>query len=201
MKLLAEGAEASIYLEDGRIVKRRHRKGYRIKELDEKLRVFRTKREAKVMEKLRGIGVAVPKLLTADEKETALEMEFIEGKKLKDMLSGSNCSEIARAIGEKTAVMHNNSIIHGDLTTSNMIFKRNTVYLIDFGLSFFSDKPEDKAVDIHLFRQALNSSHSKLAGRCFSAFIKGYEEASRSGGEVLKRLEKVEGRGRNKGKR
>jgi len=68
MRLITEGAEASIYLDKRTILKKRHKKGYRIKELDEKLRTFRTKREAKIMDKLRKMGVAVPKLITVSEK-------------------------------------------------------------------------------------------------------------------------------------
>ena len=85
MKLLAEGAEASIYL-DGNIIKQRHKKGYRIKALDEKLRLARTRREAKILERLKG-KVAVPKIISVDEKKTTLEIEFIEGKKVKDVIN------------------------------------------------------------------------------------------------------------------
>ena len=202
MKLVTEGAEASIYLDEKRIVKRRHKKGYRIKELDSKLRLFRTKREAKLLEKVRELGVAVPRLISAENKKTTLEMEFIEGDKLRNVLNSSNCEKMCRRVGELIGIMHSNSVIHGDLTTSNMIFSSdcNKIYLIDFGLGFFSNKTEDKAVDLHLLKQALNGSHSGIAEKSFGAVIEGYRKASRNSSEVLKRLEKVEGRGRYKGK-
>jgi len=200
MKLITEGAEASIYLDKDKIVKKRHKKGYRIKELDEKLRLFRTKREAKIFEKLKELGIAVPKLISTDEKKTTLEMEFIDGKKLRDVLSSSNCQKFCEEVGEQVGIMHSNNIIHGDLTTSNIISSKDKLYFIDFGLGFFSDKKEDKAVDLHLLKQALNSSHSKIAERSFAAVIKGYKKANTSS-EILERLETVEARGRYKGKK
>ncbi|MFW6231126.1 MAG: hypothetical protein ACOC32_03830, partial [Nanoarchaeota archaeon] len=100
------------------------------------------------------------------------------------------------------AVMHDADIIHGDLTTSNIILEGRTrrLVLIDFGLSFFSQKIEDKAVDIHLFRRALESKHPAFFEKAFSAFCKSYEAASNNGSSVLKRLEQVEMRGRYKHK-
>ncbi len=201
MELVAEGAEASIYSGNGRIVKKRRRKGYRIRELDEKLRIFRTRREAKILDKLREIGVAVPKLISADEKATTMEMELVDGEKARDVLDSGNCERICEEAGEMIGTMHSNGIIHGDLTTSNMITDRKgKLYFIDFGLGFFSDKAEDKAVDLHLLKQALNSSHSRIAEKCFAAVVGGYKRTSGSSGEILKRLEKVNGRGRYKGK-
>ena len=184
------------------IVKRRHKKGYRVKELDERLRLSRTKREARIMEKLKELGIAVPKLVFADEKKTTLEMEFIEGKKLREVLSSENCQKFCEEAGEKIGIMHSNNIIHGDLTTSNIINgSGNKLHFIDFGLGFFSDKSEDKAVDLHLLKQALNSSHSKIAEKCFAAVVNGYKKTNSGSSEILKRLEKVESRGRHKGKK
>ena len=99
--------------------------------------------------------------------------------------------------------MHKNNIVHGDLTTSNMILSSHDgkIYFVDFGLSLFSNKDEDKAVDLHLFRQALGSSHHEIAEDCFAAAIIAYKEANNHGWKiVLNRLESVEGRGRNKTK-
>ena len=42
--------------------------------------------------------------------------------------------------------------------TNDMIYDKK-IYLIDFGLSLYSNKPEDKAVDLHLLKQALESKH------------------------------------------
>ena len=95
--------------------------------------------------------------------------------------------------------MHQQGIIHGDLTTSNMILseKDKKVYFIDFGLAFHSIKTEDKAVDIHLLKEALQSKHFLIANEIWKEFVRVYGKQNK---EVLERLEKVEKRGRYKQK-
>ena len=103
-----------------------------------------------------------------------------------------------KQIGEWIALLHNNAIMHGDLTTSNMLInEEGKLFLIDFGLSFQSTKLEDKAVDIHLLEQALESTHYKDKEQLFVAFMKGYEQ-SEDYYKVLERLDEVRKRGKNK---
>ena len=135
-KLIAQGAEAKLFLEKEGILKNRFKKSYRIKEIDDKLRGFRTRREAKILQKLQAISFPAPKLIRNDEKENLL-IEKIDGKLVKEVLEKANSKELCAEIGRKVAILHNNTIIHGDLTTSNMIFS-DEIYFIDFGLSFFS---------------------------------------------------------------
>jgi len=198
-KLIAQGAEAKLFLEEGAITKNRFKKSYRIKEIDEKLRGFRTRREAKVLQKLEAINFPAPKLINNDEKEN-LVIEKVDGKLIKDVLEKSNHKNICGEIGKKIAMLHNNSIIHGDLTTSNMILNKK-VYFIDFGLSFFSEKAEDKAVDLHLLKEGLESKHYKIWEDCFKCAIQSYKKEARKSFETLKRLEVVEKRGRYRAKR
>lgn len=198
MKLIAQGAEAKLYRKDNSLLKRRIEKSYRIKEIDSRLRKSRTRRESKILKKLEEINFSAPKLIKTDKKED-IEMEFIDGPKIRDILEKKDSIKISKEIGNKLAILHNKEIIHGDLTTSNMIL-RNDVYFIDFGLSFFSKRIEDKAVDLHLFRQALESKHYKIWKECFKSFLKEYEKKAEDGKDIIKRLEKVEGRGRNKNK-
>jgi len=197
MKKIAQGAEAIIYLDEN-IIKDRIKKSYRLKEIDEKLRKFRTKREAKVLEKLSAINFPCPKLIHSDSKEI-IEMEHIEGPKLRDIIEKNDYLKLSKELGKKIAIMHNNNIIHGDLTTSNMLLNKE-IYFIDFGLSFFSHKTEDKAVDLHLLKQALDSKHYKIFEKCFKEVLKSYKKECVNGEEVITRLEKVESRGRYKGK-
>jgi len=199
MRKIGAGAEALIYLDNEEIVKERIKKSYRLKQIDEKLRKFRTRREAKVLEKLHSIGFPIPKLILSDDKKMLIKMEFLKGKKLRDILNKKNCESLCREIGERIATLHKNGIIHGDLTTSNMILK-DKIYFIDFGLSFFSDKIEDKAVDLHLLMQALESKHYKIFENAFKAVLSGYKIKNPDYNIVIKRLEKVESRGRYKGK-
>ncbi|MFC1648729.1 KEOPS complex kinase/ATPase Bud32 [Nanoarchaeota archaeon] len=197
MKELCRGAEAVISKDKDKIVKKRVPKGYRLKQLDDSIRSSRTRRESKVIEKLSQLGLPVPKLIQSDGKET-IEMEFVSGERLADCLDKDNQKELMMRVGEIVAVIHNNGIVHGDLTTSNMISSED-VYFIDFGLSFFSEKIEDKAVDIHLLKQALDAKHYQIAEDSFQSFKKGYKK-SKDFSKVLERLEKVEARGRYKGK-
>lgn len=198
MEIIDQGAEATILLDGNRIIKDRVEKGYRLKEIDERLRKFRTRREAKVLNKLEEINFPAPKLHDMCDQAMQLRMEMIKGNKIRDILYRDPIA-LSEEIGRKIGVLHTNNIIHGDLTTSNMILE-NEIKFIDFGLSFFSHKEEDKAVDLHLLRQALESKHYDIWEKCFEAAIKGYKATYPDHSVVLKRLEKVEARGRNKGK-
>ncbi|MDP3881473.1 MAG: KEOPS complex kinase/ATPase Bud32 [Nanoarchaeota archaeon] len=196
-KIIAQGAEAILYKKGKTLTKDRIMKGYRLLELDEKLRKQRTRKEAKLLEKA-GKIINSPQLIKLNEKEKIIQMEFIKGKKLSESLDGlRNAVEICRKIGENIAKLHDSGIIHGDLTTSNMILKEESVYFIDFGLGFESHNAEDKAVDLHLIKQALEAKHFKYFDRYFDAVLQGYK-VSKGWNEVMKRFEKVEKRGRYK---
>jgi Kae1-associated kinase Bud32 len=123
-------------------------------------------------------------------------MEEIKGEKLREVLDQK--PELAKRVGELVAELHNHNIIHGDLTTSNMLLnKNNELIFIDFGLSFHSDKIEDKAVDIHLFKQALNSKHYKVYDKALMEFYQGYKKVNKHE-LIMQRLKEVELRGRYK---
>ena len=198
MKLIGNGAEARVYLDASKniVLKRRIEKGYRIFEIDKKLRVWRTRREAKVLAKL---GDICPDVVDVSENE--IFMSYLEGPMVKDAVDGmvkSKSLKIFSLIGEKVSEMHSMDVIHGDLTTSNMIVLGKDVKLIDFGLSFSTNKIEHKAVDVHLFKQALESKHHEHFKVYFDSFLKGYRKGNIAYSEVIDRLEKVEKRGRYK---
>jgi len=208
MLKIAQGAEAVLYRDGDRIIKERLSKGYRIPQLDENLRKFRTRREAKVLQRLKEMEFPAPHLQEFSDKRMSITMDFIPGKKLRDVfLEGGNYQQLAQEFGQKVGRLHTEDIIHGDLTTSNMILKEDSgvvseeVYFIDFGLSFFSEKAEDRAVDIHLFKEALESKHSSIWKKCFDAFLQSYEKKAEKSRETLKRLENVEKRGRYRAKK
>ena len=199
MKFIAQGAESKLFLSKDRIIKDRFRKTYRIKEIDDRLRKSRTKREAKILDKLKKIGFPIPRLIKTNETDT-LEIQYIKGKLLKNILDNDNCISLGKEIGGKVAILHTNNIIHGDLTTSNMILNKE-IYFIDFGLSFFSEKIEDKAVDLHLLKEALESKHSEIWEKSYKAALEGYTKKAVDGKDVLERIKLVEKRGRYKGKK
>ena len=198
-QIIAQGAEAKLFLEDNKVIKNRFPKSYRIKEIDDKLRGFRTRREAKILQKLHAINFPSPKLIKNDEKENLI-IEKIGGKLIKDVLEKSDYKKLCSEIGKKIAILHNISIIHGDLTTSNMMLNKQ-IYFIDFGLSFFSEKPEDKAVDLHLLKEGLESKHYRIWEECFKCALDAYKKEAKRGDETLKRLEVVEKRGRYRAKK
>jgi Kae1-associated kinase Bud32 len=107
---------------------------------------------------------------------------------------------VCEKIGESVGKLHNNNIVHGDLTTSNMILsgkgKDKKLFFVDFGLGFYSKRLEDKAVDVHVFKQALEAKHYKKYEEFLKAFLKGYEKTCEDSGKVLEQLKKVEARGR-----
>lgn len=197
--IIANGAEAIIRKEKNHVVKHRVPKGYRHPLLDKKLRTLRTRAEAKLLGKA-GLIVKVPKVIAVDELTKKLEIEYISGQKLAIIIDKlKNPQKVCSNIGLSVAKIHDANIIHGDLTTSNMIYNEQNkqTFLIDFGLGFQSSRMEDKAVDLHVFREALEAKHPKKAHSCFKAFLKGYTN-SINAKTVLKQLERVERRGRYK---
>ena len=203
LNIIQQGAEANIIKVRNWIIKDRVKKGYRIPELDIKIRGRRTKSEAKLLEKAsKVINCPTPFLQPSIRNSSKLKMPFIDGKKLSDYLDKfplKKQKEVCKLIGESTAKLHDADIIHGDLTTSNMILKNNKIYFIDFGLGFVSHKFEDKAVDIHLLKQALEAKHFKNWEILLREVLKGYSK-SKDSKIVLERLNKVEKRGRYKNK-
>ncbi len=200
--LIAQGAEAKLYKEENTIIKERIKKSYRHEEIDSRIRKTNTRREYKLLNKASKI-INVPKILDYNEKEYKITMEFIPGLTLRDALDNTPTKkrlELCEQLGKEIARLHNKGIIHGDLTTSNFILKEDKIYFIDFGLGFHSTKIEDKAVDLHLLRQAFESKHYKHFQQSFEAVMKGYKEESKQTKEILTRFEVVEKRGRYKKK-
>ena len=199
-EIIQRGAEAILYLRDGKLIKERISKGYRIPELDRKIRKQRTKGEAKLMEISRGRGLPIPGVRI--EEDFRIVMDYIKGEKLKDILNemgeeqrNSVCGEM----GEMIAHLHSSGIIHGDLTTSNMILSDGRVFLVDFGLGKFSEKIEDQAVDLFLLYEALKSTHFRVLEKSWERVLKSYGQNYPSAAEVLKRIEKIKKRRRYRG--
>lgn len=199
MRKIAQGAEALISKDGKLVIKERVRKGYRIQELDKKLRQKRTRLEARLLREARRAGVLTPQV--SEESEFVIKMDYVGNTKIRDKMSKYNYKEICTEIGRRVAKLHDTGIIHGDLTTSNMIFVRKPkndfeIYFIDFGLGFQSTKAEDKATDLHVFKEALHSTHFDVAEEAWSAFLDSYMQNYHRGWIVIKALSKIERRGR-----
>ena len=200
-KIIAQGAEAILIHKDKNVIKKRVKKGYRHPLIDAALRKSRTRKESRILDKASNI-IAVPKVYDVNEKNFEITMDFIPGKKLSEWLDKFSLKEslkICKEIGEKVALMHKADIIHGDLTTSNMIFQKGKVWFIDFGLGFISTRIEDMAVDLHLLKQALESKHFMHWKEYLEEIMNGYQIYDKSEA-VLNQFRVVEKRGRYKKK-
>jgi tRNA A-37 threonylcarbamoyl transferase component Bud32 len=221
-ELIAQGAEAKIFKQNKFVIKDRVSKGYRHPELDKKLIKQRTKREFNILRKTSELGISPKPTLEGSDK---IKMPFIEGKKLSQELENLDYKEICKIIGNNIAKLHDNNIIHGDLTTSNMIYISNStfkdpvnkktrtkqhpnlartlnktnnpkVFFIDFGLGFTSERFEDRAVDLHLIKQALEAKHFSIWKECWKIIQDNYTSKDKT--KTLEQLKKVESRGRYK---
>lgn len=197
-----KGAEANLYedklLGKDVLIKERVSKNYRIPEIDLKLRKKRTKKEAKLLGEAKRCGVKTPIIYDINKNDYALTLEKINGNMIKDVFECSSIDEIkiiSRKVGQNIAMLHNCGIIHGDLTTSNLILKDDNIVFIDFGLGKNSDLIEDKGVDLLVFKKAISGIHYKIANICFNEILKGYKKASNYN-EIIKKIGEIEGRSR-----
>ncbi len=210
--LIKKGAEANLYLEPlaevlqlpgkGRVVvKDRAPKRYRIPALDRMLRETRTSLEAKLLSDAKRAGVPTPIVYEVDRVGMRIVMEFIGGKQVKlflEKLRPAERRKLCRTIGAQVARLHRAGMVHGDLTTSNMIVRPDgKVYFVDFGLGAYNPAVEERGVDLHLFKRALQSIHFRIAEDAYAAALAGYRrEFGDRADEVIARAKDIERRGR-----
>ena len=196
-QIIKKGAEADIFLvdwyKDKAISKLRTSKKYRHKVLDNIIRGRRTIHEANMLHAAKKTGIKTPYIYFLDPKRAEIIMEYIKAKNVKDIIS----KEIGNEIGKYVSILHNNNIIHGDLTTSNFIVDRNNLYLIDFGLSFYSERIEDMATDIRVIKEILSSAHIHVFEETYQNFLDGYSEyTNHNFNRILNIVKEIEKRGR-----
>ncbi len=201
MKLIKKGAEADIYLtvwnSKNAILKIRKTKDYRNSILDERIRTLRTIRESSVISEVKSYGVPSPLVYFVDQKKHEIYLQYIKGNLVRDLSDAriiKTCQEIGRIVG----LLHKNGIMHGDLTTSNFIDTKGKIYVIDFGLAQRTDKVEDQAIDLRLFKEILNSAHAHIMVKSWLSFLKGYKKivGAMKQNRVLSQVAVIEGRGR-----
>ncbi|KAL8730939.1 MAG: hypothetical protein Q9166_003729 [cf. Caloplaca sp. 2 TL-2023] len=250
--LLALGAEAHLYttifLTPSRkcILKYRPPKPYRHPILDTRLTRHRILSEARTLVKCRREGVPVPGVLSLDADNGWMMMEFVEGgtvkerlQKLRERWKGREkegevwearereVQGLMRRIGEAVGSMHDVGVVHGDLTTSNLMLRSSheatestttigevhpegdryleegevslegEIILIDFGLAGQNIQDEDRAVDLYVLERAFGSTHPEIE-EVFQKALGAYGESYKGAKVVLKRLEEVRMRGRKK---
>ena len=196
--LLYQGAEAkivkTIYLGYPVVEKRRINKRYRIQEIDNRLIAARTKEETKLMSAARKQGVCVPIIYDVDLLKGIITMEYLEGSRVKDIyntFSDEKRKDLCKSIGESIGRLHNGDIIHGDITTSNMILCNDRIHLIDFGLGEINQDVEAKGVDLHVLMEAMESTHSVYAHE-FKHVLEGYRLSYKGNpGEIEQKIKAV----------
>jgi TP53 regulating kinase-like protein len=195
--LIKRGAEANIYVTDwyGKkaIKKVRSAKPYRHRSLDAQIRRRRTVHEAHMLSVAKIAGVLSPFVYFIDPAACEIVMEFIPGQNAKEIMNANLSLEIGRYAG----LLHSKNIVHGDLTTSNFIVGSRLV-LLDFGLSFYSERLEDKAVDVRLIKEIYSSAHFSLYQSLFENFLTGYLDimGEKSTRKILEKVSDIEKRGR-----
>lgn len=230
--LIAQGAEALLFRSTYLLpslpcaLKYRPSKPYRHPTLDLRLTKHRILSEARVLTKCRREGVPVPGVYALDEGAGWMMIEWVDGEvvriRLNEWLSrraqegvpeGVEDGELVglmRRIGSAVGRMHGVGVVHGDLTTSNLMLRPvpaegvngegmldGEIVLIDFGLASQSTQDEDRAVDLYVLERAFGSTHSK-AESLFTEVLGAYEKSFKGANIVLKKLEEVRMRGRKR---
>lgn len=190
MKEISKGAEATIFLKENTVVKKRFPKTYRNNILDEKLRKERTKAEANNLKRAKEIA---PNVLAVKKYE--IHLDYVQGDIVKNVIEQK--PQIVKHIATALSTLHDIDISHGDLTTSNMILaSQEKVILIDFGLSKANARIEDKAIDVHILKKVLESTHADIYEQAWKTLKKHYKPKQKK--DILARLQKIEARGRYK---
>jgi len=204
--LLKKGAEASLFFTvwNGRkaIVKVRVPKSYRPVALDEQIRSYRTIHEPQLIHEAKAAGVSTPLIYMVSVPQSTIIMEYIEGEQIKQLLRVAGKHErheLCRRIGVSVARLHRHGLIHGDLTTSNMILSpEGKVVFVDFGLGEKNSELETQGVDLHLLKRALQSTHFQFWEECFQSVLCGYRSVLglEMAEKIYEKIRQIERRGR-----
>jgi TP53 regulating kinase-like protein len=204
--LLKKGAEASLYIAEWNglkvVLKVRIPKMYRPQSLDNQIRTYRTVHEPQLMHEAKAAGVPTPLIYMINIPVATITMQWIEGQQIKQLLNDASEArrrELCVAIGELIAKLHKHGLIHGDLTTSNMILNpEGKICFIDFGLGEKNTEIEAKGVDLHLMKRALQSTHYLFWEDCFKNVMAGYSciLGAEAAEKVYEKIREIERRGR-----
>ncbi|CAG9463053.1 unnamed protein product [Pedinophyceae sp. YPF-701] len=223
LDLISQGAEARVFATTllGRraIVKQRFKKKYRHPDLDARLTKQRLISEARSCARARKLGVRTPATYLIDQTSNCIWMERLPGRTVcsalqagadegADGLAGGEATRVMEEMGRAIAALHDGGMVHGDLTTSNVMLldpaggesEADTprIALIDFGLAYNSQVPEDRAVDLYVLERAMTSAHGGGGRALFDAIIGAYQKASKHASATLHRYAEVRMRGRKR---
>lgn len=230
--LVTQGAEGRLYQTSylDRAVpcalKYRPPKPWRHPTLDARLTRHRILSEARILARCRREGVRVPAVYALDEAAGWLMLEWIPGLPVRARINEALGARTAAGtpgastvqdnaalrslmtrIGAAIGGMHRVGVVHGDLTTSNMMLRPagedgagpldGEIVIIDLGLASGSTLPEDRAVDLYVLERAFASTHPR-AECIFADVLEAYKASFAQAPAVLKRLEDVRMRGRKR---
>ncbi|XP_055912755.1 EKC/KEOPS complex subunit TP53RK [Eupeodes corollae] len=219
-ELLTQGAEARVYIgkfnDEKCIIKERFTKKYRHPDLDTQITKQRIKAENSAITRCLAAGVLAPKVLQVNYNSKKIYMQYFEKaitckEFIKKIVSSESTAEaetklsdLCASVGIVLSKIHSNNIIHGDLTTSNILvnpkvedFCDYELILIDFGLSQYSTSPEDKGVDLYVLERALLSTHSQQP-KLFESILSSYQKQMQDSQAVISRFQEVRRRGRKR---
>ena len=200
--LLKRGAEAELRRTEwhGRpaVEKVRLPKAYRHERLDDEIRKARIRMEARLMSEARKLGISIPIIYDVDLRGRRLVMEYVDGPQVKEVLQKrlADPRVVARAIGRLAGTLHANGIVHGDLTTSNMLWRDGRIHVIDFSMGEKTSSLEAQGVDLRLLKEAWTSAHFDLQEMFESEVLAAYREAHAGADATIAKLGEIEERGR-----
>ncbi|MBN2127713.1 MAG: Kae1-associated serine/threonine protein kinase [Candidatus Diapherotrites archaeon] len=197
MNLIKHGAEAKLFKAElfGKtvLIKKRIPKKYRNPELEKRIVKSRIKKEITLLKKMREAGIKTPIVFNVNLSEQEISMEFIKGKTMKTHLDKKHKTEMLSKIGKCIGLMHSNNLIHGDLTTNNILIEGKNPVFIDFGLGFESNKIEDKAVDLVGFKKTFTATHTEIPSG-WNKILEGYRKGNHYAEQVIEQIKEVEKR-------
>ncbi|KAL2114504.1 hypothetical protein VUR80DRAFT_5989 [Thermomyces stellatus] len=227
-ELITQGAEGRLYKTTYLLpslpcaLKYRLPKPYRHPVLDQRLTRQRIVAEARILAKCRREGVSVPAVYAVEEGAGCLFIEWIEGESVRASLNrwlrehadedtgaSAEVKGLMRRVGRAVGRLHQIGVVHGDLTTSNMIMRParsedggtgildGEIVMVDFGLASQSIHDEDRAVDLYVLERAFGSTHPR-AEVLFDELLEGYKETFKQAHISLRKLEEVRLRGRKR---
>jgi TP53 regulating kinase and related kinases len=184
------------------VVKHRVAKKYRTSILDDRIRKERTLTEAFILNEAKKAGVRVPSILGIEPETDTIIMTKVAGPVLRDRvdeMSRKDANAVFESLGKQVGLLHKAGIVHGDLTTSNVILgKPGTPFLVDFGMARHSVEPEDRGVDLHLLLRSLTASHTHNIGSITKYLVQGYrrEAGEKTARSTLAKTREIARRGR-----
>jgi len=220
--LLKQGAEAKLKVGTflgGRkaILKERFSKKYRHPDLDAKLTKERFRGEIRSLMRAKTVGIRTPTLYWVDANSSSFVMEYLDAPTCRDYIKANRADEakltaLATEIGRMIGGLHNNNLIHGDLTTSNILVESADatsrgngsdvirLCVIDFGLGYVEGSVEDKGVDLYVLERALISTHPNTEFM-FDEILRAYKHEMKNNkvrNEIVKKYEEIRMRGRKR---